>query len=301
MKTSLKVDHRLFEELEANPPVWWKNLKNDKDLYIDIRKDNKINVYYNGGSIMKLEWVGGPKGRLQAKIHFEYIPLQGDASYVQYDISGGNISLPNPGILAVDNFSKKSRTAVKKRVGKFFSNSSEKGLQGHYVTRNYGMDKPQGFFLDTEFQHGDLRIDLVWIDLARKKLAFVELKTISDARLNTESKSSAETIDQQIRKYYRFIKANRKDLQIYYDKVFQVKKQLGLLPSWVTTSSLNGFDLIEKPVLLVGDCTLKWIKANKTTLNQAIEKVAFGCVYQGPGTFRFGLPYRTVKNSFKLP
>lgn len=45
----LDPDNQLFNELESNPPDWWKTLVNDKDAYIDIRKDNYIDVYFNGG------------------------------------------------------------------------------------------------------------------------------------------------------------------------------------------------------------------------------------------------------------
>ncbi len=55
MKIKLKTDHALFQKLKDNPPPWWKNLISDPELYIDIRKDNYLNVYHNGGSIMKLE------------------------------------------------------------------------------------------------------------------------------------------------------------------------------------------------------------------------------------------------------
>lgn len=55
MKTRLRIDHGLFKKLIKNPPLWWINLKTDSDLYIDIRKDNYLNIYHNGGSIMKLE------------------------------------------------------------------------------------------------------------------------------------------------------------------------------------------------------------------------------------------------------
>ena len=196
MNYALKINHPLFRELENSPPAWWNNLKDDKDLYIDIRKGNTINVYYNGGSIIKLEWKGG----FRATLHFEYIPLKGDTNYVSFEFSNGDISLPRLEVMNIANFSKTSLTGLKKRIEKFYSNDSEKGLQGKYVTKNFAMRKPRGFFLDTEFQHKDLRVDLVWIDLAKKKLAFIELKTISDSRPNINPNSRQETIDKQLNK-----------------------------------------------------------------------------------------------------
>jgi hypothetical protein len=57
MKTKLNVNHNLFKKLSKRPPLWWKNLIADPEIYIDVRKDNHINVYHNGGSIMKLSGV----------------------------------------------------------------------------------------------------------------------------------------------------------------------------------------------------------------------------------------------------
>ena len=55
MKTKLKADHVLFQKLREESPSWWENLKSDSELYINIGKGNHLNVYHNGGSIMKLE------------------------------------------------------------------------------------------------------------------------------------------------------------------------------------------------------------------------------------------------------
>jgi hypothetical protein len=53
MKYELKTNHVLFRQLEEKPPLWWRNLKSDPQVYIDIRKKNYINAYHNGGSIIK--------------------------------------------------------------------------------------------------------------------------------------------------------------------------------------------------------------------------------------------------------
>lgn len=44
----LKENARIFEELKKNPS-WWVKFKNNPSLYIDIRKDNQVNVYFEGG------------------------------------------------------------------------------------------------------------------------------------------------------------------------------------------------------------------------------------------------------------
>ena len=51
----LKENARIFEELKKNPS-WWVKFKNNPSLYIDIRKDNQVNVYFEGGSIARIHY-----------------------------------------------------------------------------------------------------------------------------------------------------------------------------------------------------------------------------------------------------
>ena len=46
---TLKPDAIIFHELNNNPH-WWKQFKEDTSLYIEVRKDNQVNVYFEGGS-----------------------------------------------------------------------------------------------------------------------------------------------------------------------------------------------------------------------------------------------------------
>ena len=305
MKTKLRVDHGLFKNLVKNPPLWWINLKTDSDLYIDIRKGNYLNIYHNGGSIMKLEWAGEYK----AKIHFEYIPLQKDNDYLPFDFQNDNISLEKHETISINNFEKETLDRIKKRIRKFYPNDSEKGMQGHYVIKNNGNVKnPKGFFIDTEYQFSiDVnqesskgRIDLVWVDTERKEIAFVELKTIGDQRLYAANCNNPESIDIQLKKYTIFARKNERELIEYYDVVFQIKKKLEILPPFVTEDSLLQYTLIHKPILLVGDCTQKWIDNNANDLNNQLKDIAFGCLYQGKGTYNFRIPYKTSNYCFRL-
>ena len=51
----LSVNHVLYKILKSsNAPVWWKKVKKDKELYIEIRKKNIIDVYYRGGRMAEL-------------------------------------------------------------------------------------------------------------------------------------------------------------------------------------------------------------------------------------------------------
>jgi hypothetical protein len=295
MKT-LNIEHKLFKSLRTNPPLWWNNLKADPELYIDIRKDNYINVYHNGGSIMKLEGADEYK----AKIHFEYIPFQREKDYLSFIFENDNIIIGKLEAISLDKFSEKTLRKIKDRIKKSYPNDSEKGLQGTYVVRN---KKFKGFFIDTEFEYkfenDTIRIDIIWVDIQKKKIAFVELKTMGNACLfkNREEKDS---IEKQLSKYYDFITKNSEDLKIYYEKVFRIKKELGILPEFVSEETLSEYKIIEKPILLIGDCTQIWIDNIAKVINKKIEKIAFACIYQGITSFNFRIPEKSSRNIYKF-
>lgn len=184
---------------------------------------------------------------------------------------------------------------------KFYPNYSEKGIQGKYVIKaNNESRSANGFFIDTEMQYENKRIDMVWVDLVSKKIVFVELKTIGDQRLFIDGNSSNETIDKQLRKYFDFARENRVALIDYYNRVYLIKKELGILPEFVKENSLANYDLIEKPILLVGGCTNKWIDNNAASLNSQLKDIAFGCLYRGKTTYNFRIPFQTSRNCFRL-
>jgi len=123
---------------------------------------------------------------------------------------------------------------------------------------------------------------------------------MTDARLFTESGTKPEPIDDQLKKYASFIKKNQADLLAYYDLVYRIKKKLGLLRGFSKYKSLRKFELLAKPILLVGDCNQEWINKHAAQINDKVAEHAFGCVYQGPSTFTFRIPYQTAGNSYRL-
>jgi hypothetical protein len=54
---------------EYNTGGWWKEIVDDKDLFIAIRNEY-INVYYQGNSLLKLRFV---KGEFLAETHYKYL------------------------------------------------------------------------------------------------------------------------------------------------------------------------------------------------------------------------------------
>ena len=69
----LSANYILYKILKSsNAPVWWKKVKRDKELYIEIRKKNIIDIYYRGGRMAELKW---NQGKIEVKAHPKYLNL----------------------------------------------------------------------------------------------------------------------------------------------------------------------------------------------------------------------------------
>ena len=283
MKT-INPNTKLFVSLEKSPPVWWKNLKNDKEIVIEIRSDKSksyIDCYYNGGCILKgLEC--DSKGNFKGKIHYKYIPIifKRNNDYINYDFSNNNQNINcnnvNLGFRNVNNFNKTNLSLIKKQVKNYYPDNSEKGYQYKFIQKD-------PYFIDSEFQyngfHGkDLRIDLVRIDLRIKKIVFIELKKFGNKELFNGG------IEEQLKSYQCFITNFRSELKKYYLDFIQVKKNLGLLSKEVFQilgSNFSSYSVARKPLLIIAGCTQKWIDNNAKDINNRIKKYALGCYYFG--------------------
>lgn len=254
---------KLFKELETQMPDWWLHLINDNDLYIDIRKDNSINVYYFGGSIARIEF----KNDFEAKIHQKYLgdfeprgKTKKGKDKFEYDLI--NLSV----------FDKRTIEEIKKQIKKTYlkrtnnERPAEKWIQGKLVIENT-------YYIDSEFQFnknpkiGKLRIDL--IELLSNELSFVELKGITDSRLRNDEKrnSNIPEIIEQMEKYQLFIKSYETEIKEYYKNLLKIKQNLKL-----TNISDTGFIINMKPKLLIVD-TYKKMTAKRERRVSDIKKL----------------------------
>lgn len=235
---SLDPHAEIFKQIKMQQPIWWRLFNEDKDLYVDIRKDNYVNVYYRGGSIAKIIYKKG----FIAKIHQKYL---GD------NIPCGKTKKGNDKFkyknIELNQLTKEKIEEIKELVKKPRKNNetSEKEIQGKLK-----MGNPN--YIDSELQYnrdGKLRIDLVEIS-NDGVLQFVELKGISDSRLRKDEKRNKKKpeIMEQMKTYQSFIRKYEKDIIKYYTNLITVKKDLGLIKTNYPNLTLN-----KKPKLLIVD------------------------------------------------
>jgi hypothetical protein len=263
----LTANNILFQKLAKTPPKWWRSINDDKDLSIQIRKDNTIDIYYNCGAVITgLKY--GRKG-FSGSISAKYIPLE--KKYYPYSFIENEVEFPRDKIKSVklNNFSQETLNAIKGQISQYFPKTSEKGIQADFM-------KNDPYFIDMEYEYGnDLRIDLVRLDFSIKKIVFVEVKLVGNKELYTNN------IVEQLSKYRRYIKDNKAMLIKYYNEVFNIKKNLGILPRELACKEIRDFDVLDKPLLLLGDCEQAWIDEVSSVLDEKIKATAIGCYYFG--------------------
>lgn len=248
----LKPEAKIFQELKKNPS-WWARFKNDSSLYIEIRKDNQVNVYFEGGSVARIHYCSKHK-KLQVFTHHKYLNLPAPSKRNAYIECSGIIDEPketNSEILVCDKVIERVKTCYSQKhaingiVDK--EKWSEKFIQGTLITQS------SDFHLDSEFAYNDAtdknRIDLIRCD--KGVITFVELKRIADGRMLHKTDESPEIVD-QMNRYKDFMTKYSVELLAYYQKLYDVKAELGLPVPQIRPSSIN-----PEPHLLIFD---NWTK-----------------------------------------
>ena len=245
---SLRGDHPLFKLLISNAPEWWCNVLQFENAYIDIRKDNTINIYYEGASLAKIEMT---KGSIRATCHPKYLYGYNAQAYYKRGIAIYQPCEKELVRLGPEEccLLRNAQMFYSDKEGKEVSNAeqkSEKKLQGKIVCR------AKTLYIDSEFAHRyeegsrhTIRIDLVRVK--GNKIQFVELKRIQDNRLlHKDGSEVTPEIITQIEEYRNFIKANKDAILAYYKELITIKRALGL-PT--TSADIETLDIDTEPYL----------------------------------------------------
>lgn len=231
----LDLKHRLYEILRSSKaPKWWSELKKDVELYIEVRKGNILDVYYQGGRMAEIKYNNSTQN-ITVTAHPKYLGYDNeykeDKNYYKKNKKKDGKTEYFPIYQDCQEWLLNRKEELKANIRKHYSgekdgeNTSEKFIQGELIIK--GRDK----YLDSEFAHrfyvggrNTIRIDMVKIE--DERVVFEELKRIGDARLRT-TKGDPEIITQM--KNYRFFLGKNKDvLTRYYRTLYKIKQYLGL-------------------------------------------------------------------------
>ena len=272
----LNKDAGLFEFL-SHKPMWWKLLLEDKDLYMNIRKENRINVYYRGASIMSLSY---NDGKVTAEIHNYYLGFEKDTCAALGIKYGNQKKTPEEIVCRLP--------MIKKRVEankKYIACLEEEGMVGNiYSSEKYVQSQlymNDNHYFDTEFalrldDGTDIRIDLVRMS-DHGEICFVELKLIDDQRLYPSRGRDAEIIT-QMENYERFLleanklkgKTGKPVLVEYYTTVLEIMEKIG-----IHRTSIKPVMVHDKVFLFIKQTYTKKSSGREKRLN-TIKKVCDG-------------------------
>lgn len=265
---ALDEECRLWQELENNPPQCWKNILEDKALYVEIRKDNYVNVYSYGGNVALLRWTGG---KITAETHRKYLgkpdetDLYQDCTEILHSKEGLDLIKENIRE-EYHKLSKREKTDEQNRV----YTSNEKWVQGELKLRF-----PKRY-IDSEFAYRIGKNNLIRFDLVELKgneLRFIEIKLITDSRLRSNDKKPE--IINQMTKYSHFIREHTEVLKDYYTKLLRIKKRIGL---WNGETEIEHIAL--KPILLIVNTYKGILSKGRENRKNSIEELKENTMFE---------------------
>ena len=216
---TLKSDARIFLEL-GKEHAWGKRFKDDPSLYIEIRKDNQVNVYFQGGSVARIHFCS-KKNRLQLFTHYKYLGMPAPSKASLYEECSEKIE----GCLEEVLERVKKEYSQKHQIDGVVPKEkwSEKYIQGTLIVQS------RHCHLDSEFAYidGETNNRIDWVRCDDGNVTFVEVKRMDDGRMLHDTDVTPEVVF-QMNRYKQFIAKYSAQLLLYYQKLYEIKKNLGL-------------------------------------------------------------------------
>ena len=274
-KLNAKLDPKakIYNELRQQPE-WWKRLTSIKGVYVEIRKDNIINIYFEGGRMARLTYTNEA---LKATCHYKYLGLNMSPKEKEPYIDCLDTLMNNPASI-IENIKKE----YSQKGAKNEEDVSENKIQGDIICHD-------NIYLDSEFAHRfeegknkTIRFDLVAIK--ENQLSFIELKRIQDNRLLNKYDDKPEILI-QMDQYSQFIKTYKDALLTYYKQLYTIKQSLGLP---VPPCNLNELSVCENPHLIIKNTYTPCKRINhENRRKERIERIT--TILNGASSFTFSI------------
>ena len=256
-----RAPKELIDALKGS--AFWENIVDDRQLQPEIR-DNKITVYYMAAAMLhEIQYV---KGQLRAGVARAYVPLCRDSSRVGLCLSEkGEIGFQTKlAALPLGDASNEVRKYYKECIKQVQGKSSEGALvQKICELRGNTIVDQEISFSDRSGDANELstdKIDICCFEPYLRKLLYVEVKRIGDARLYGSGREDAEVIS-QLRRYGERVRKHKNGILEACRKVLGIKRQLGLGDRFLGLPKDENLDLVDKPALLVGHCSTDEVEA----------------------------------------
>ncbi len=236
MEYKLNIKAEIFAAIVKQE--WWYLFKDDTDLYIHVRKDNYINIYYRGGCVAKIQYI---RSQFLAEIHHKYLGIPSNTEYVALDLG---------------SLTTQKLADIKERINTEYINKkddehrAEKWIQADIILSNKAQYIDSEFAYNRDGEIGNLRIDIVKLEGAT--LQFIELKGIYNPELRSKGvEVNTPHIIEQISRYRKFITKYKQDIIDYYQTLCDVKYSLGI----GAKATIETID--EEPLLWIEDTYIK--------------------------------------------
>ena len=189
---------------------WWRNLVDDKDTFVAIR-DNYLNVYYRGNSLLKLDWNQRDKS-MTGQVHYKYLlrPSIGGSEYVKVNEKGG-VTMPDEPMFSTEI----GAVLALKKASQVYAGDEKDGV--HRIALN---KKHNVVDVEVAFRVSGLRVDLAALQETGDipKLVFYEAKHFSNKELRAEEGREPKVVG-QLRRYSGLLNESKDLLEASYQQV----------------------------------------------------------------------------------
>ena len=275
-------------------------VKTDNSLDLEMR-GNYVSIYYRGGSILKIH---------EDKNHYEHI----DPQYTKEENRILEFSLQN-----IQTYFTEAKYLMDIYTSNVRNHLGEKDIQQAIIKENnYSCNSfdTDYFIIDSEYQYGSSRFDLIALEwestsaahklskTALPRLFIIEVKQGHGSVRSTTDKKNNKTVESPGLKihqedYLNFVSDSKRVQEFQEDmlRLFRQKRILGLIPGFKLGNNADKYkDVTQIHPKVEFACVLANYKTHSTLLQEELKEMQdclfFTSSVMGYGLFKSGLIYK---------